>query len=195
MPDPKSSLESITQSSEVRQALSASTGEPAPPVEVKPVEKLQLGAHALVLAGLAGVHWLLRAGLIAPAKYGNVLQRATTGAIIIVLMLAGGSIVRIYLIGRVADSASRYNLNRILKLLIGLATAASLISLVFANWYTAFVSLGLISLILGFALQTPITSFIGWIYILARAPYRVGDRIEIDHTVGDVIDVSYLDTT
>src|SRR5687767_11792930 len=52
-----------------------------------------------------------------------------------------------------------------------------------------------LSLVLGFALQTPISSFIGWIYILARAPYRVGDRIQIGEARGDVIDVSYLDTT
>src|SRR5262249_13082015 len=49
--------------------------------------------------------------------------------------------------------------------------------------------------ILGFALQTPISSFIGWVYILTRAPYRVGDRIQIGDARGDVIDVSYLDTT
>lgn len=67
--------------------------------------------------------------------------------------------------------------------------------MLFANWYTAVVSLGLVSLILGFALQTPITSFIGWIYILIRTPYRVGDRIRIGNATGDVIDVSYLDTT
>jgi small-conductance mechanosensitive channel len=69
------------------------------------------------------------------------------------------------------------------------------VSAVFVNWYAAVVSLGLISLILGFALQTPISSFIGWIYILIRGPFRVGDRIEIGEARGDVIDVSYLDTT
>jgi small-conductance mechanosensitive channel len=66
---------------------------------------------------------------------------------------------------------------------------------IFANWYTALFSLGLISLILGFALQTPITSFIGWIYILVHTPYRVGDRIKIGDATGDVIDVGYFDTT
>ena len=69
------------------------------------------------------------------------------------------------------------------------------LTIFFQNWYTAVVSFGLISLILGFALQTPITSFIGWIYILVREPYRVGDRIKIGTATGDVIDVSYLDTT
>jgi small-conductance mechanosensitive channel len=38
-------------------------------------------------------------------------------------------------------------------------------------------------------------SFIAWIYILVRRPYQVGDRIKIDDTTGDVIDVGYLDTT
>jgi small-conductance mechanosensitive channel len=56
------------------------------------------------------------------------------------------------------------------------------------------VSLGLISLIVGFALQTPISSFIGWIYILMRALPGWGSHW-IGDARGDVIDVSYLDTT
>jgi small-conductance mechanosensitive channel len=38
-------------------------------------------------------------------------------------------------------------------------------------------------------------SFVAWIYILVRQPYRVGDRIKIEDATGDVIDVGYLDTT
>src|SRR5205085_830457 len=49
--------------------------------------------------------------------------------------------------------------------------------------------------VLYYALQTPTTSLLGWISILVRAPYRVGDRIRIGNATGDVIDVSYLDTT
>jgi small-conductance mechanosensitive channel len=90
---------------------------------------------------------------------------------------------------------ARFNLQRILRLAVVGAIAFITLSVLFINWYAAVVSLGLLSLILGFALQTPISSFIGWIYILARAPYRVGDRIQIGEARGDVIDVSYLDTT
>jgi small-conductance mechanosensitive channel len=57
------------------------------------------------------------------------------------------------------------------------------------------VSLGLISLILGFALQIPLTSFIGWIHIIITRPYKVGDRIKIGEAAGDVIDIGYLETT
>ena len=69
------------------------------------------------------------------------------------------------------------------------------ISILFANWYTAVVSLGLISLILGFALQIPLTSFIAWIHIIITRPYKVGDRIKLGDAVGDVIDLGYLETT
>jgi small-conductance mechanosensitive channel len=82
-----------------------------------------------------------------------------------------------------------------MNLFVGLGVFFIVLSILFANWYPAFVSLGLLSVILGFALQTPITSFIGWIYILVKMPYRVGDRIVIGEAAGDVIDVAYLDTT
>ncbi|MCA1818425.1 MAG: mechanosensitive ion channel family protein, partial [Acidobacteria bacterium] len=93
------------------------------------------------------------------------------------------------------EPVSRYNLRRVLRLVTGLVIAFILFATLFVNWYTALVSVGLVSLILGFALQTPMTSFIAWVYILARQPYRVGDRIKIGDATGDVIDVSYLDTT
>jgi small-conductance mechanosensitive channel len=103
--------------------------------------------------------------------------------------------LEVYLLHRLHDSASRFNLKRVLRLLAGLCVVAVLVKILIVDWRTAFASLGLASLILGFALQTPITSFIGWIYILARKPYRVGDRIAIASATGDVIDVGYLDTT
>ena len=129
------------------------------------------------------------------ATLGDKIRRYVVGALGVIAVLAAARGVEVYLIERLASPVSRYNLKRILRLVIGLALVLIVISVLFVEWYAAVVSLGLISLILGFALQTPISSFIGWIYILIRAPYRVGDRIEIGDVRGDVIDVSYLDTT
>lgn len=117
------------------------------------------------------------------------------GGLLIFVMLAVAKVIEVFLIGRIPNRVSRFNLKRIFRLVVVVAIVFVAISVLFANWYTAVVSLGLISLILGFALQMPISSFIAWIYILARAPYRVGDRIRIGDAHGDVIDVSYLDTT
>jgi small-conductance mechanosensitive channel len=172
----------------------SSKPETAVVVEVK--HKVWFTSYLLGLIGLTGFYYLLRLGFFAfAAPYVPLLQRLTLGAMAIVLLSGIAQAVSLYIIGRIEDQVSQYNLRRILRLLVALMIAVIVVSMLFANWYTAFVSLGLLSLILGFALQTPITSFIGWIYILVREPYRVGDRIRIGEATGDVIDVSYLDTT
>ncbi|MGI8786052.1 MAG: mechanosensitive ion channel family protein [Acidobacteriota bacterium] len=114
---------------------------------------------------------------------------------LIALVFGIAKAIDAYMVDSLDNAAARYNLRRVVRLALALIVVVIALSVVVRNWYTAFVSLGLISLILGFALQTPITSFIGWIYILVRRPYRVGDRIRIGEATGDVIDASYLDTT
>ena len=117
---------------------------------------------------------------------------AVSVAVVCLMLLR---LIEVYFIGRVANAVHKYNLNRVARLVVWLVIGFFVLTILFQNWYTAVVSFGLISLVLGFALQTPITSFIGWIYILVREPYRVGDRIRIGTATGDVIDVGYLDTT
>jgi small-conductance mechanosensitive channel len=91
--------------------------------------------------------------------------------------------------------AISYNMIKLIRLLSFILILVIIISFLFENWYTAAVSLGLISLVLGFALQTPISSLIGWLYIVIRRPYNIGDRIQINEFTGDVAEINYLDTT
>jgi small-conductance mechanosensitive channel len=91
--------------------------------------------------------------------------------------------------------AARYNMLRLIRFVTFLLIVFVAITVLFENWYTAAVSLGLISLLLGFALQTPISSLIGWLYIVIRTPFHVGDRIQIESFKGDVVEINYLDTT
>ncbi len=193
---PQPPTEAAPSQEEIRRGLRQAGGrKPAPP----PVErrhKLALAAYGATLIALAVILYLLRfrpPGLLAP--YLLIAQRLTRGVMFALLVLAIAKAARVFLIDRMDDDVSRYNLRRIVRLVATLIIAFIAISVIFRNWYAAVVSLGLLSLVLGFALQTPITSFIGWIYILAREPYRVGDRIQIGDTTGDVLDVGYLDTT
>lgn len=151
-------------------------------------------AAAAAITGLIVVRWGPVIDLL-PSAANDTVQRVLRGGLMAILLLAIGRAVEVYWIERLASPVSRFNLTRILRLVMALAIAFVVISILFVEWYAAVVSLGLISLILGFALQTPISSFIGWIYILVRQPYRVGDRIEIGEARGEVIDVGYLDTT
>lgn len=49
--------------------------------------------------------------------------------------------------------------------------------------------LGLVSAGVAIALQDPIVSAAGWVYLVWRRLFTVGDRIEINGTMGDVIDI------
>jgi small-conductance mechanosensitive channel len=103
--------------------------------------------------------------------------------------------VDVYLIAPISETPTRFTLRRIARLIVGILVALFAVSVLFVNWYTALISVGVLSVIVGLSVQTPMTSFIGWIYILVRRPYRVGDRIRIEEATGDVIDVGYIDTT
>ncbi|HLS11492.1 MAG TPA: mechanosensitive ion channel domain-containing protein [Flavobacteriaceae bacterium] len=96
---------------------------------------------------------------------------------------------------RVTNQGDQHNLLRVTNLIATSLLALILASIVIQEPLTTLYGIGIFSLILGFALQAPITSFIGWLYIIFRHPYQVGDRIEIKSHKGDVIEVSYLDTT
>ncbi|MGM0545558.1 MAG: mechanosensitive ion channel family protein [Bacteroidota bacterium] len=49
--------------------------------------------------------------------------------------------------------------------------------------------LGLLSAGLAIALRGPVTDFAGWIFLLWRKPFDVGDRIQVGEMKGDVIDI------
>ena len=208
----KAEAERLKQDEEVKRALNQTGGQALketearreeakqPPQQAEKSHKFWAGTYLLLLVALGVLYYALRLNFfdrffqLAP-NYRTPVQRTVVGAMCIVLVLTVAKGINAYLISTLEDAVSRYNLSRILRLLTVVAVLFIALSVLFANWYTAAVSFGLLSLILGFALQTPTTSLLGWIYILVRAPYRVGDRIRIGNATGDVIDVSYLDTT
>jgi small-conductance mechanosensitive channel len=128
-------------------------------------------------------------------SYLYTFQKVTLAAFFAFCILTAGRIIEQLISKKASHPAARYNLIRLIRLVIVGCIAFVTVSVFFQNWYTAAVSLGLISLLLGFALQTPITSLIGWLYIVIRTPYHVGDRIQIEEFKGDVVEINYLDTT
>jgi small-conductance mechanosensitive channel len=181
----------------------AETGNPRVPNNANPQTSRSLPAspwsfwlYVLGISLFLGSVYLLE---ILPWKLDPIwelrLRRYLLGATAFVAILAFARVIERYVIDRVTNPVSRFNLKRVARLGAALILVFLMVSILFVNWYAAVVSLGLISLILGFALQIPISSFVAWVFILLRAPYRVGDRIEIGELRGDVIDVSYLDTT
>ncbi|MFL6589823.1 MAG: mechanosensitive ion channel family protein [Chthoniobacterales bacterium] len=187
-------LTQLKQKTEVREALAQTGGKPN--IKAQTRDKVWFGTHILVLLGCAVVWLLLGWNWIPlPQVHLDLLQRATRATVFIVVVLAIAKAVSVYGIGRIEDASTTFTLRRILHLVTAIIIVLIGLSIFFANWYTALISVGVISVIVGLSVQTPMSSFIGWIYILVRRPYRVGDRIKIGDATGDVIDVSYIDTT
>jgi len=191
-------VEQLKEQEDVKTALKQTAG--TKESRAKPVpelrDKLWFGTYIFALVGLLSFYYVLGSTLIpSNIPYIGTVRNILLGAIFIVFTIAIAKSIRVYFISQIESRPAQYNLTRVLNLLTFLAIIIIGLSLLSASWYTALVSLGVLSLILGFALQTPITSLIGWVYLLIRQPYKVGDRIEIGDARGDVIDVSYLDTT
>ncbi|BDS13678.1 mechanosensitive ion channel family protein [Aureispira anguillae] len=88
------------------------------------------------------------------------------------------------------DLAIRYTWRKSLTYgvyLIGIVA----IALVWANHFGDFATyLGLLSAGLAIAFQDPIVNMAGWYFILLQKPFKVGDRIQVDNQIGDVVDIN-----
>ena len=189
--------EELRKRPEIRKELERARGEARPEkVETHGRDKFWFVIYVVVLAACAGSYFLIGAKLIPlPNAAIGVAQRILRGVALITVVLTVGRAISFYAIGRIEDAATRFTLHRVQRLAVALAIAVIVISIIFVNWYAAVAAFGVGSIIIGLAVQAPMKSFIGWIYILVRQPFRVGDRIKIADATGDVIDVGYLDTT
>ncbi len=188
----------ISEKPEVRKELARTTGEKKPGEKVKArgTDKFWFVTHALLLIGCGTLYFFLGSKLIplSPSHF-DLTRRIIRAVALIVVVLAIAKAISVYALGRIEDAAIRFTLQRVEHLLVALLITLVAVSIIFVNWYAALTALGVGSIIIGLAVQTPMKSFIAWIYILIRQPFRVGDRIKIDDATGDVIDVGYLDTT
>jgi small-conductance mechanosensitive channel len=109
----------------------------------------------------------------------------------IVLLLLFWFVRRISLsviLRRTSDPTARYQWSR--------ATGYIFVTLVFLTvgriWSEGFQSIvtyfGILSAGIAIALQDVLKNLAGWLFILWRKPFRIGDRIEIGASAGDVID-------
>jgi len=173
--------EEISRKPEISKELQRATGEKrSEGIKARGRDKLWFLVHALVLAGCVGAYFILAWKLIPlPQSTLGVVWRILRGTALIVIVLAIARAISVYALGRIEDPSTRFTLQRIMHLVVALGIAVIAISIIFVNWYAALAAFGVGSIIIGLAVQTPMKSFIAWIYILIRQPFRVGDRIQI----------------
>jgi small-conductance mechanosensitive channel len=113
----------------------------------------------------------------------------------IVIMLIVRSIVLGVLGNRVENIKDKYFWIRATKYLVGTLIILILI-VIWASEFAAFGTVvGLFSAGLAIALKDPLVNIAGWLFIIMRRPFRVGDRIQIGQLRGDVIDIRIFQFT
>jgi small-conductance mechanosensitive channel len=87
------------------------------------------------------------------------------------------------------DTSLRFQLNKAIG--YGLGIIAFLVALkIWVHEFTGIATyLGLLSAGVAIALQDPLANFAGWLYIIVRRPFAIGDRIQIATFMGDVVDI------
>jgi small-conductance mechanosensitive channel len=123
-------------------------------------------------------------------------QNEILASIIIILILSLLRFVILKLVWRnTQDIKIRYQWNRTLSFIIPFTG----IILIGAVWVPAFKQfgafLGIITAGLAIALKDPITNLAGWLFILFRKPFVIGDRVQVGKHTGDIIDIRLFQFT
>ena len=152
--------------------------------------------YGVVAAILVAIYYLVDLRIFdSLEQYIPLLKKLSISLFFIALIFLASKIISRIIITQTHNEGDRYNLLRITRFLSIVFSLIVVASFLFQNLLAVAATFGLISLVLGFALQSPITSFIAWIYLVFRRSYLVGDRIQIKGFRGDVVEISYLDTS
>lgn len=118
----------------------------------------------------------------------------TSVVIILILWVIRKIIIKIYF-RKQTDVRARYRLRKS-SVYIAFTIGFLLIGRIWFEGFTSVATfLGLLSAGLAIALKDPLVNLAGWIFILWRKPFAVGDRVQIGDYAGDVIDVRIFQFT
>ncbi len=123
-----------------------------------------------------------------------VYRLVETGVLVLITLL----VIRAarHLMGRIVTSPERkYRLGKLIGRIGLLAFAVALIALWAPDRSSVFTILTVIGAGLAISLREALLSVAGWLNILTRQSFKVGERIEINGIKGDVVDIRPLHTT
>lgn len=93
------------------------------------------------------------------------------------------------------DKAIRYNLERVIYYLLVVIGAVVAFQFIGINLSGLAVVLGFLSVGIGFGLQNVTSNFVAGLILLFERPIKIGDRVTVGDTLGDVIAINMRSTT
>ena len=116
------------------------------------------------------------------------LQLLWTAVILVVPWVVRAVVMR-FVHSRNEDPRLRYRWRKATQYLVVFAVIAALARIWIDNLHEFNTLLGLAAAGVAVSLTQPLTNIAGWMLIMLRRPFDVGDRVQIGATRGDVIDV------
>ncbi len=90
---------------------------------------------------------------------------------------------------RISDVQVRYGWRKALSY-TAIALDVLIIGIIWMNGMKSFATyFGLLSAGVSIALKDPILNLAAWVFIMTQRPFKIGDRIEVQGHIGDVIDI------
>ncbi|MBR9990627.1 MAG: mechanosensitive ion channel [Gemmatimonadetes bacterium] len=123
------------------------------------------------------------------SELSSVEVRLIETAVLLLFIIMLRALVMLVLRRQVSDDRTRYHWRK------GITYALGIVGLFLAGriWFVGFRSiatfLGIAAAGLVIALKEPISNIAAWFFLIWRRPFVVGDRIQVNDHVGDVIDV------
>lgn len=115
--------------------------------------------------------------------------------IIIILMAVFYKFIKRILYKVIENTKIYYRTKKILSYIVIIFSAILIGRVWFVGVRSITTFVGLFSAGLAIAMKDLVLNIAGWIFILSRKQFRVGDRIEIEGVSGDVIDIKIFDFT
>jgi small-conductance mechanosensitive channel len=123
--------------------------------------------------------------------YTNIIE----SAVIIIILVAIHFVIKRIVYRQTDDETIRYKWRKNLAYILSFLGFILVGRIWFQGMGSLATFLGLLSAGLAIALRDPVTDMAGWLLIVWRKPFKVGDRIEIGKHRGDVIDVRFFKFT
>lgn len=124
----------------------------------------------------------------------STIRNTVISIIVVAVVLLLRTVVLRLIQRHISDTTRHYHVRRA----INYASSALLLLAVARVWFKGLqeieIILGLASAGIAISLRDPFVSLSGWLFILLRRPFVIGDRIQVGDTFGDVVDIRMFQT-
>ncbi len=119
----------------------------------------------------------------------SLISRALQTLLVMAVYLTLRKLMRRLLLRKISDATRRYKIGKTITYSTGIVALFLIAKIWLLDSFDLTTYLGFLSAGLAVALKDPITDMAGWLFLMWRQPFKVGDRIQLGEQIGDVIDM------